>query len=71
MAAAMPAFERVEAAHRMEVTDRVPVAPIVCSMIPYLAGMTIREMLHEPEKLVGAFIEASSMLNPREREQRE
>ena len=53
----MSAFERIEAAYRMEVTDRVPVTPIVCYMIPYLAGMTIKEMFTEPEKHVQAFLD--------------
>jgi hypothetical protein len=53
----MTAFERIEAAYRMEVTDRVPVTPIVCYMIPYLAGMSVKEMFTEPEKHVQAFLD--------------
>jgi hypothetical protein len=52
----MTAFERVEAAYRMEVTDRVPVTPIICYMIPYLAGMSVKEMFTEPERHVEAFV---------------
>jgi hypothetical protein len=62
MAESMTAFERVEAAYRMEVTDRVPVAPIICYMIPYLAGMSIHEMFHEPERLVEACIEYGDLI---------
>jgi uroporphyrinogen-III decarboxylase len=58
----MTALERIEAAYRMEETDRVPVAPILCYMIPYLAGMSIKEMFHEPEKMVEAFIEFGDLL---------
>ena len=57
MAEQMTRFERIEAAYRMEVTDRVPVAPMICYLIPYLAGLKIREMFTEPEKLVQAFID--------------
>jgi hypothetical protein len=57
MAEKMTRFERIEAAYRMEVTDRVPVAPIICYLIPYLAGLSIKEMFTEPEKLVQAFID--------------
>jgi uroporphyrinogen-III decarboxylase len=62
MAEKMTAFERIEAAYRMEETDRVPAAPIICYMIPYLAGMSIHEMFHEPEKMVKAFIEHGDLI---------
>jgi len=57
MAEKMTRYERIEAAYRMEVTDRVPVAPIICYLIPYLAGLSIKEMFTEPERLVQAFID--------------
>ena len=57
MAEQMTRFERIEAVYRMEVSGRVPVAPMICYLIPYLAGLTIREVFTEPEKLVQAFIE--------------
>jgi len=50
----MTKFERIEAAYRMEVPDRVPVAPILNYIPGYLAGLTIQEILTEPEKLVQA-----------------
>jgi hypothetical protein len=62
MADKMTSFERIEAAYRMEVTDRVPVTPIVCYMIPYLAGMTVKEMFSEPERHVQAFIDFQDLI---------
>lgn len=62
MADNMTSFERIEAAYRMEVTDRVPVTPIICYMIPYLAGMTVKEMFHEPENHVQAFIDFQDLI---------
>jgi hypothetical protein len=51
MADEMTQYERIEAAHRMEETDRFPVAPTICYMIPYLAGMSIKEMFNESFRL--------------------
>ena len=62
MADKMTPFERIEAAYRMEVTDRVPVTPIICYMIPYLAGMTVKEMFNEPEKHVQAFLDFQDLV---------
>ncbi|MGD8462244.1 MAG: uroporphyrinogen decarboxylase family protein [Anaerolineae bacterium] len=62
MADQMTPFERIEAAYRMEVPDRVPVTPIICYMIPYLAGMSIKEMFNEPEKHVQAFIDSQDLI---------
>jgi len=50
----MTSYERLEAAWNLEETDRVPVAPINCYIIPYLARLSIREMFYEPEKLIKA-----------------
>jgi hypothetical protein len=58
----MTSFERIEAAYRMEETDKIPVAPIICYMIPYLAGMSIHEMFFEPEKMVQSFIDHRDLL---------
>jgi hypothetical protein len=58
----MTPFERIEAAYRMEIPDRVPVTPIVCYMIPYLAGMTIKEMFTEPERHVQAFLDFRDLI---------
>jgi uroporphyrinogen-III decarboxylase len=57
MADKMTPFERVEAAYRMEVPDRVPVAPIINYHIAYVAGLSIKEMHTEPEKLVQATLD--------------
>jgi uroporphyrinogen-III decarboxylase len=57
MADKMTSFERMEAAYRMEIPDRVPVAPIINYLIAYQGGLTIREMFTEPEKLVQATID--------------
>jgi uroporphyrinogen-III decarboxylase len=62
MPESMTPFERMEAAYRMEQTDRVPVAPISCYLIPYLAGMSIKEMFSEPERMVEAFIEHGDLV---------
>ena len=62
MTEVMTPFERIEAAYRMEMTDRVPVTPIICYMIPYLAGMTIKEMFNEPERHVQAFIDFRELI---------
>jgi hypothetical protein len=62
MTSEMTSFERIEAAYRMEETDRIPTAPIICYMIPYLAGMSIHEMFHEPEKMVQAFIDHGDLI---------
>jgi uroporphyrinogen-III decarboxylase len=57
MADKMTPFERIEAAYRMEVPDRVPVAPIINYHIAYVAGLSIKEMHTEPEKLVQATLD--------------
>ena len=62
MTSDMTPFERIEAAYRMEVTDRVPVTPIICYMIPYLAGMTVKEMFTEPERHVQAFLDFQDLI---------
>jgi hypothetical protein len=58
----MTPFERMDAAYRMEETDRIPVAPIACYLIPYLAGMSVKEMFNEPERMVQAFIEHGDLV---------
>ncbi len=62
MTKGMTPFERMEAAYRMEETDRVPVAPITLYLIPYLAGMSIKEMFSEPERMVEAFVEHGDLV---------
>ena len=57
MTETMTRYERLQAAFRMEETDRVPVAPIICYLIPYVAGLSVKEMFEEPEKFVQACID--------------
>jgi len=57
MTAQMTSYERLHAAWNLEEADRVPAAPINCYIIPYLAGLSVREMFYEPEKLIRATVE--------------
>jgi hypothetical protein len=50
----MTPYERLDAAWNLEEPDRVPVAPILCYIIPHLQGLSIREMFFEPQKLIEA-----------------
>ena len=52
----MSRYERLEAAWNLEEPDRVPVAPILCYIIPHLQGLSIREMFFEPDRLIEAGI---------------
>lgn len=54
MSETMTRYERLLAAWELREADRVPVAPINCYIIPYLEGLSIREMFLEPEKLARA-----------------
>ncbi len=58
----MTHYERMEAAFRMEETDRLPVGPIINYLIPYQAGMTVHEMFFDPEKLVQAHYDHDDLL---------
>jgi len=58
----MTAYERLELAWNLKEPDRVPVAPINCYIFPWVGGITIREMFHEPDKLVKATIRAREIL---------
>ncbi len=62
MPESMTSYERMEAAFRMEVTDRVPVVTIINYLIPYVAGLTIKEIFTEPEKVVQAHIDHADLL---------
>lgn len=50
----MSRYERLEAAWNLEEPDRVPVAPILCYIIPHLQGLSMHEMFVDPEKLIAA-----------------
>ncbi|MFC2164413.1 uroporphyrinogen decarboxylase family protein [Acidobacteriota bacterium] len=58
----MTSYERLQAAWNLEEADRVPAAPINCYIIPYLAGLSIREMFYEPEKLIQATVNCLDIL---------
>ena len=62
MSDTLSSYERLEAAWNLREADRVPVAPINCYILPYLAGISIREMFFEPDKLIAATVEAREML---------
>ena len=57
MSETMTSYERVEAAWNLEEGDRVPVAPMVIYFIPYLAGLSFKEMLADPGRLAQAAID--------------
>jgi hypothetical protein len=57
MGETMTCFERVEAAWNLTEADRVPVAPMVIYFIPYIAGLSFKEMLEDPERLAQAAID--------------
>lgn len=58
----MSRYERLHKAWNLEEADRVPVSPVNCYIIPYVAGITIKEMFLEPEKLIQATIKAWDIL---------
>jgi len=62
MKGTMTKYERLQAAMRLEEADRVPVVPINCYIIPYLAGMSIREMFHDPKKLIRATVDCLDII---------
>lgn len=55
-------YERIEAAWNLQEADRVPTSPLHCYIIPYLGGISIREMFHEPEKLIQAYIKCIDLI---------
>ena len=52
----MTRYERIQAAYNLEEADRVPVAPILVYIGPYLTRMTIKEALRNADKLVDAYL---------------
>jgi hypothetical protein len=58
----MTRYERVHAAWNLTEGDRVPASPLHCYIIPYLGGITIREMFFEPDKLIQAYIECMDLI---------
>jgi len=62
MKESMTRYERLEAAWNLKEADRVPASPLNCYIIPYLGGISIREMFFEPEKLIQANIKCSDII---------
>ncbi|MBN1224435.1 MAG: hypothetical protein JXB23_14400 [Candidatus Aminicenantes bacterium] len=58
----MTRYERIHAAWNLREADRVPAAPLHCYIIPYLGGITIREMFFEPDKLIQAYIRCMDLI---------
>ena len=55
-------YERIEAAWNLQEADRVPASPLHCYIIPYLGGISIREMFLEPEKLIQTYIKCIDLI---------
>lgn len=58
----MTPYERVEAAWNLQEADRVPVAPMVIYMLPYLAGLSIKEAIEDPERLAQSAIDGRDLV---------
>lgn len=58
----MSRYERVHTAWNLREGDRVPASPLHCYIIPYLGGITIREMFLEPDKLIQAYIKCMDLI---------
>jgi hypothetical protein len=58
----MTRYERIHAAWNLEEGDRVPASPLHCYIIPYLGGISIREMFLEPEKLIQAYVRCGDLI---------
>jgi uroporphyrinogen-III decarboxylase len=62
VARTMTCYERVEAAWNLKQADRIPVAPMVIYILPYLAGLSFRDMLEDPERLAQAAIDHQDLV---------
>lgn len=62
MAETMTCYERVEAAWNLEEADRVPVVPTSIYFLHYTGGISVKEGLTDPEKLIGAVKENLDLL---------
>lgn len=62
MTETMTRYERIHAAWNLREGDRVPASPLHCYIIPYLGGITIREMFFEPDKLIQAYIKCMDLI---------
>ena len=57
MAEEMTPYERIENAWNLEEADRVPVAPLVIYILPYVDGLSFKDIFSDPENLVQAVID--------------
>ena len=62
MSKTMTCYERVETAWNLKEADRVPVAPLVIYLIPYLAGLSFKDMIEDPERLSQAAIDRCDLI---------
>jgi len=62
MTETMTRYERIHAAWNLREGDRVPASPLHCYIIPYLGGISIREMFFEPDKLIRAYIKCMDLI---------
>lgn len=58
----MTPYERIEKAWNLEEADHVPVAPLVIYILPYVAGLSFKEILGDPDNLVQAVIDNSDLV---------
>jgi len=58
----MTRYERLLAAWNLEEADRVPCAPIMVYFIPYQAGLTVKEIFADPEKVARAMAEKKDLI---------
>jgi uroporphyrinogen-III decarboxylase len=58
----MTRYERLMAAWNLEEADRVPSAPIMNYFIPYHAGLSVKDIFTNPEKVYQAFIEHEDLI---------
>ena len=62
MGEVMTPYKRVEAAWNLQEADRVPVAPMVIYLLPYRAGLSVKEAIENPERLAQAAIDQSELV---------
>jgi|GEM_PF-154872 len=62
MTGQMTRYERLCAAFNLEKADRVPVTPMMLYVVPYWAGMSIKEAKLDPEKTIQAYIKYQDYL---------
>lgn len=58
----MTSYERIHTAWNLREPDRVPATPVNCYIVAYQGGLTIREMLTEPDKFIRAAVSCLDIL---------